>query len=130
MEYVWLGCQVLLLLDTLFLKGNHTFLFVFEKIYKTYLLLETIAQLICLLASIVLLSTLKNFIFYVWISDIIFAVSINIFCSLFARKKYYKRLIEVINSDDLWRTEPCEIRRYILKRYGLLYSVEEIEKVL
>jgi len=130
MEYMCLVLQILLLFGTILFPAGDAYLYMFKKTSKNYLVVEIVAQSLFIVASIIMLFISKKYIVYMLYMDIVLAGILNIIFSLYSRNKCCKKLKEIIVIAHLAGMEPREIRRHILEKHKLLYSVKDIEKTL
>lgn len=130
MEYIAIVVQIIFSLAVILIPPKDEYLVVFPKTYKKYLSLEIILQVICLVVSIVLAITRKELIWLGWCIAIIAGGLIVIIFSHMGKRKYFRMLQEIITTNDLINNEFGEIRKFILEKYGLVYSIKDIEKIV
>lgn len=130
MEYVYLILQILFALGTVFFKTNSRYLVECDKCYKQYLIIELIAQSLCIVANCVLIFVLKDFMIYVLIIHIVLMSLILILYSLKAKKIYFNELTGLIKENDLLFADAEEIRRILLNKYERLFFIDDIKKCL
>lgn len=130
MEYVYLILQILFALGTVFFKTNDRYLVEYDRYHKGYLIVELIAQSVCIVANIVLIFVLKDFMVYVLIMHILLMSLILILYSLKAKKIYFNELTGLIKENDLLFADAEEIRRHLLKKYERLFFIDDIKKCL
>ena len=130
MEYVYLILQILFALGTVFFKTNSRYLVECHKCYKQYLIVELIAQSLCIVANCVLIFVLKDFMIYVLIIHIVLMSLILILYSLKAKKIHFNELTGLIKENDLLFADAEEIRRILLNKYERLFFIDDIKKCL
>ena len=67
---------------------------------------------------------------YISILHICLAGLIGLIFELIAKKQYYQELKNVIKQKQLEKLSPVEIRRYLLEKLELSYTINDIEKCL
>ena len=129
MIYLCLIIQILFLIF-FSLSPKDIYLIRSDYYYKRYQLVVLIVQVLCIIINIAFIFINKEFMIYIFVVQIYLAGLILVFYSVKAKKQIFNKLISIINEDELLFLEAREIRRYLLKNYGLLYDVKEIEKCL
>lgn len=130
MEYVCLILQIILIFETIFFSPNDRYLVNHNECYKKYLFVELIAQGLCVIINCVLIFVIKRFMVYVLGIHIILMSVILIIYSRKAKKRYFNELINIIKENNLLLTDAKEIKNYLLKKYGQIYFIDDIEKCL
>ena len=128
MEHVYLILQILFALGTFFFKTNDRYLVEYDRYHKGYLIVELIAQSVCIVANSVLIFVLKDFMVYVIIVHIALMSLILILYSGKAKKKYFDELTGLIKENDLLFADAEEIRRILLNKYERLFFIDDIKK--
>ena len=130
MEYLCLIAQMLLLLGTIFLNTGDGYILNFDKIYKNYLILESIVQSLCIIINVRGILFFKKMMVYVVIIDVYLVGLIKIFFTIYAKNKFYKNLTKLIIEEHLEKYTPNEIRKYLIDKFNILYFIDDIEKCL
>ena len=128
MEYVCLILQIILMLGIFIFKTNDRYLVNYNEFYKKYLIVELIAQGICVVANVIILFLMKEIMIYILIMHIILMGIILIFYSNKAKKLYFNELLNIIVANDLQSIDSREIKKILLVKYEKVYFVEDIEK--
>ena len=128
MEYVCLILQIILILGIFIFKTNDRYLVNYNEFYKKYLIVELIAQGICVVANVIILFLMKEIMIYILIMHIILMGIILIFYSNKAKKLYFDELLNIIVANDLQSIDSREIKKILLVKYEKVYFVEDIEK--
>lgn len=128
MEYVCLILQIILMLGIFIFKTNDRYLVNYNEFYKKYLIVELIAQGICVVANVIILFLMKEIMIYILIMHIILMGIILIFYSNKAKKLYFDELLNIIVANDLQSIDSREIKKILLVKYEKVYFVEDIEK--
>ncbi len=122
--------QVIFLLMTIFFNNGQGFLLYDEKIFKNYILFETIFQSIGIVANIVMAFVDKHVMIFILFAGCILYTLINVFFSIKAKRKYFSDLENYIVEEKLQSLDAVEIRRYLLEKYQQVYCVDDIKKCL
>ena len=128
MEYVCLIYQIILILGIFIFKTNDRYLVDYNEFYKKYLIVELIAQVMCVVANVIILFVIKEIMIYILLTHIILMGIILIFYSNKAKKIYFDELLNIIVANDLQSIDSIEIRKILLVKYEKVYFVEDIEK--
>lgn len=129
MEYVCLITQLLFLLITLMPTG-HVHLVRSDKALKTYVRVETVVQTLLIACNVVLLFVAKTAMIWIVALHLISATIIMLLCEALAKKHCIQQLKQKIQEEALSTCNPLEIRRCLLEKHGLVFSVKEIENCL
>lgn len=130
MEYAYLILQIIFILGIFLFKTNDRYLVNYNEYYKKYLIVEFIAQGMCFVANCVIIFIIKELMIYVVATQVLLMGSILFFYSRKSKKKYFDEIINIIKDNNLSFYVAKEIKNYLLKKYGELYFIDDIEKCL
>ena len=130
MEYICLTIQIVFLLITIFVPYGNPYLVNVEKVYRKHLFYSITVQLLCIIANVVSIFIIKEIMLYITILHICLAGLIGLIFEFIAKKQYYQELKNVIKQKQLEKLSPVEIRRYLLEKLELSYTINDIEKCL
>lgn len=130
MEYACLILQIIFILGIFLLKTNDRYLVQYNEYYKKYLIVELIGQGICFITNFVFIFIIKELMIYVVVIQVVFMSFILSLYSKKAKKRYFNELINIIKNDNLSLVDAKEIKNYLLKQYGKVYFIDDIEKCL
>lgn len=122
--------QVIFLFMTIFFNNGQGVLLYDKKIFKNYILFETIFQSIGIVANIVMAFVDKFVMIFILFAGCILYALINVFFSIKAKRKYFSDLEKYIVEEKLQTFDAVEIRRYLLEKYQQVYYVDDIKKCL
>jgi|GEM_PF-2758810 len=122
--------QVLFVFLTIFSPKGSVVLFYDEKIFKNYIILESVFQSICIVANVAMAFVNKHAMILVLVVDCILISLIQVVFSIKSKRKYFSDLEKYIISEKLQDLDPVEIRRHLLEKYQQVYFVDDIKKCL
>ena len=128
-EYGCFAIQIVFLLLT-FTSRGHAYLVCHERIFKNYMLVETVVQVFCIIANLFLCFVSKENMVYLVALQVIVAGAIGCCFDIVAKKAYFRDLEEKIKEEKISTWSAMEIRRYMLEKHGFAVSVKDIEKCL
>ena len=128
MNVMCLIIQVLFLITTYFPPFGY--ICTNKKVFKIYLLAESITQVVLIIANFVFIFLLKEVVPYVLVSHLLIICIIKMLIDIYSRILFFNKLKTFIINDDLELLDSHSIRNHILEKYGKPYSIKEIEKAL
>lgn len=120
--------QVLFLITTYFPPFGY--ISTSDKVFKIYLLTESITQIVLIIANFVFIFLLKEVVPYVLVSHFIIICIIKMLLDIYSRILFFNKLKIFIINDDLKLLDSHSIRNHILEKNGEAYSIKKIEKAL
>ena len=132
MEYICLMLQIVLLLGNKFLPPNDPYLVSSNKIYRNYLIVEIIVQVLCIIANVILLFVFKKIMPYVLVLHVILMGLIKSYFCIKAKITHFQELERILKKEKekILTFSSIEIRKYLLEKYEQVYSIKDIEKCL
>ena len=128
MEYIILFLQLLFWISTVFIRKDEGYIILIKKLDDFYLIVECIIQGLFFIGNIISLFVAKDIMLQVFECDIFVAVIIKIILNPVAKKQHFERLKNILIEDKLFSMDTGTIRRYIIEKYGLVYSTKEINE--
>lgn len=128
MEYIILVLQLLLWISTVFVRKDEGYIILIKKLDELYLIVECIIQGLFFIGNIILLFVAKDMMLQVFECDIFVTVIIKMTFNPLAKKQHFEKLKIILIEDKLFSMDTGTIRRYIIEKYGLVYSTKEIDK--
>lgn len=125
-----LSVQVLFVFLTIFSPRGSDFLFYDRKIFKNYIILESVFQSICIVVNVAMAFVNKHAMIPVLVVDCILITLIRLVHSVKSKRKYFSDLEKYIIAEKLQDLDPVEIRRHLLEKYQEVYFVDDIKKCL
>lgn len=122
--------QVLFVFLTIFSPKGSVFLFYDKKIFKNYIILESVFQSICIVVNVAMAFVNKHAMIFVLVVDCILITLIQLVHSVKSKRKYFSDLEKYIVAEKLQDLDPIEIRRHLLEKYQKVYFVDDIKKCL
>ena len=101
-----------------------------KKIFKNYIILESVFQSICIVANVAMAFVNKRAMILVLVVDCILIALIQVVYSIKSKRKYFSDLEKYIVAEKLQDLDPVEIRRHLLEKYQQVYFVDDIKKCL
>ena len=130
MEYVYLIIQIIFIIGMFVFKTNDIYLVRNNEYYKKYLIVGSVVQGVCFAANCVIMFIIKELMVYALAAQILLLALILTFYSRKSKKRYFDELISIIKENNLSFNDAKEIRKYLLKKYGQVHFIDDIEKCL
>ncbi len=129
MEYIIiLFIQILIMSLILFGRKDNARLI--KKLDSTFLIVMWIFQGLCIIGNVVLLFVAKDMMMYVLEFHVFIAGIILMIFDPIGKRLHFQRLTNILIEDNLISLDTGSIRRYIVEKYGLIYSTKEIDKYI
>ena len=125
-----LSLQVLFVWLTIFSPRGSVVRFYDEKIFKNYIILESVFQSICIVVNVAMAFVNKHAMILVLVVDCILITLIELVYSVKSKRKYFSDLEKYIVAEKLQDLDPVESRRHLLEKYQKVYFIDDIKKCL
>ena len=122
--------QVLFMFLTIFSPKGSVVMFYDKRIFKNYIILESVFQSICIVVNVAMAFVNKHVMILVLVVDCILISLIQVVYSIKSKRKYFSDLEKYIVAEKLQDLDPIEIRRHLLEKYQQVYFIDDIKKCL
>ena len=130
MEYLCLVLQILFLLATVYLLTGETYLYHYGILYKKYLYIDLVVQVLCIIINLVCFFQQSEIMVYILALQIMVSGLIKAIFSYKAQRMVLNELKERIINQNIMHLSSVEIRRVLLEKYEKAYFIQDIEKCL